>query len=142
MSDTTKADPVVRSEGMSDPKSQKFENIRGSVVVSGKVGGNVSNQVADSFNDATSQTDRIDLLALADELAQLRSAMREQSQQPGHDIATSEVARAEVAARGGDKPALFQHLRDAGEWALDIAKLVGVPVAIEALKAALGLKQA
>lgn len=127
---------------MANPKSQNFENIKGSVVVSGKVGGNVSNQVASSFNGSTGQDELLDLLALADELAKLRSAMREQSQQPGHDIATSEVARAEVAARAGDNPTLFQHLRNAGEWALDIAKLIGVPVAIEALKAALGIKQA
>jgi hypothetical protein len=77
---------------------------------------------------------------LADELSRLRQAMRQHATEGTHDIATAEVAKAENAAKEQDKPKLMEHLKAAGNWALDIASKIGVPVAIEALKHALGVK--
>ena len=47
--------------------------------------------------------------------------------------------RAEVAAKNGDGPKALEHLQNAGQWALDVALKIGVPVAIAALKTALGV---
>ena len=51
---------------------------------------------------------------------------------------TAELAKAGDAAKQGDGPKVLGHLARAGEWALQIAVAIGVPVAVKALEAALG----
>jgi hypothetical protein len=88
------------------------------------------------WNHASSS---IDLSILANELTQLRTKLKEQSTEPEHDVAVGEIACAEVAANKGDGPTVMKHLAKAGKWALDVATKIGIPVAAEALKKAIGL---
>jgi hypothetical protein len=81
----------------------------------------------------------IDLEALARELTQLRSAMRQEATAPEHDVAIGEVAAAEAAATEGDGSKALQHLRNAGKWAWNVATQIGVSTASAALKISLGL---
>ncbi len=52
--------------------------------------------------------------------------------------AIDKVAEAERAAGQGDGPTVLAHLKAAGKWTLGIAERVGVPVAVEVLKRAIG----
>jgi hypothetical protein len=91
-------------------------------------------QVWDSSSDQIG-----DLTRLADELEQLRAALREQARTVEEDSVVGEVAQAEVAAKEGQGPRTLEHLSRAGEWALDMAKSIGATVAAAAIRAALGL---
>lgn len=84
-----------------------------------------------------SQSD-IDLGRLSSELATLRKAMRKEAEEPSHDKAVAEIGSAEEAAQKGEGPVVLQHLKNAGQWALDVATKIGVSVASEALKKSLG----
>lgn len=81
----------------------------------------------------------IDAKALAKELSELRSAMRQQATDPEHDAALGHVASAETAADSGDGVKVLEHLKMAGRWALDVASNIGARVAAAAIKAAMGL---
>lgn len=80
-----------------------------------------------------------DLSKLADELALLRQAMKQEGTLPEHDIALGAVAAAERATREGDTASAASHLKSAGRWCLDIAGKIGVSVASEAIKSALSI---
>jgi uncharacterized protein YjbI with pentapeptide repeats len=80
----------------------------------------------------------IDLPRLADELARLRTAMKQEADGTDeHDEAIGAVAAAGKAAGQGDGPAALQHLKSAGKWTLGVAEKIGVAVAVEALKRAM-----
>ena len=81
----------------------------------------------------------IDFTQLASELSRLRQEMKKEAVDPEHDMAVSDVAKAEQAAKAGDSSQVVQHLKSAGKWALDIATKIGTTVAAEVLKGALGL---
>ena len=81
----------------------------------------------------------IDLPKLAEELGRLREAMKsEATGTREQDKAIGAVADAEEAAAKGDGSAAVQYLKSAGKWTLGIAEKIGVAVATEALKKALG----
>ncbi|HEX3148357.1 MAG TPA: hypothetical protein VHR66_09760 [Gemmataceae bacterium] len=80
----------------------------------------------------------LNLEALASELSRLRTSMKEVAASPEQDSAIGEVAAAEVAARKGDGAGMLSRLAGAGQWALDVATKIGVSVASEALKKAIG----
>jgi len=82
---------------------------------------------------------QIDLAQLVNELSTLRSKLKEEATEPEHDSAIGEVASAEISAKEGDGPTTLEHLAKAGKWVLAVAKKIGVPIAVAALKAALGL---
>jgi hypothetical protein len=80
-----------------------------------------------------------DLPRLAQELAQLRSVMKAEAEgTTEQDEAIGAVAAAEKAAGRGDGTAALQRLKAAGKWSLGIAEKIGVSVATEAIKAAMG----
>ena len=79
-----------------------------------------------------------DLKALADALSTLREAVSLPAS-ADEAIAYGALAEAERAAEAGDEEATAGALRRAGRWALDQAVAVGVPVATEALRRALGM---
>jgi hypothetical protein len=81
----------------------------------------------------------LDLNSLAEGLELLRKAMRQEAVAAEHDVAIGEVAAAQTAASAGDGPKAFEHLRNAGKWALDVSSKVGIGVATAALKSVLGL---
>ena len=77
----------------------------------------VGNEFVQLWNNKAAQD--IDLGALAQELARLRAALKEPAVEPEQDVALSEVAKAEMAAKANDGPRALQHLKAAGRWALD-----------------------
>jgi hypothetical protein len=81
----------------------------------------------------------VDLEQLANELSRLRQAMKKEGNQLEHDIAISDIAKAEQAAKTNNSAKVAEHLQSAGKWALDIASKIGVSLAIEALKQATGI---
>jgi hypothetical protein len=80
----------------------------------------------------------LNLAKLADDLARLRDAMAKESTSAEQFAAVGNVASAEVEARKEQGPTTLEYLSKAGRWALDVATKIGVPVAIEALKKAVG----
>jgi hypothetical protein len=92
-----------------------------------------------TFNQLWSQSAHsINLPALAAELTTLRQAMRKAAEEPFHDKAVVEIGEAQEAAQNQDSPRALQHLKNVGQWALDVATKIGVNLATEALKKALG----
>lgn len=81
----------------------------------------------------------VDLGALAPELATLRKALKDRSRNIEHDEAIGHVATAEKAAKKGDRAGVVAALKAAGKWVLNVAKDIGVPVAVEVLKRVSGI---
>jgi hypothetical protein len=80
----------------------------------------------------------LDLPRLAEELARLRAALRQEGKgEPETDEAIGAVAAAEKAAKQGDEAGVLRYLKAAGAWTLGIAEKIGVRVVVEALKRAL-----
>lgn len=104
-----------------------------SVIIGGDVHGDVTNQPVSSDNLSD------DLMGLAEELAKLRVAMKQDGQTVDHDEAVVAVGKAEQAARSHDQAGVVHYLRSAGTWAFDVATKIGVNVAAEAIKKASGL---
>ena len=53
--------------------------------------------------------------------------------------ALTAVSEAEEAAEKGDGPTALERLKAAGQWTLDVATRVGIPVAQKAIQTAMGL---
>jgi hypothetical protein len=81
----------------------------------------------------------IDLSELAMELTELGLKLKEEATEPEHEFLIGAIASAERFAREKNGPKALEYLSKAGKWTLDIATQIGVPVATEALKKALGL---
>lgn len=93
-----------------------------------------------TFNQIWNQNaNDIDLNELIKELSVLRKQLKIEATEPEHDSAVGAVASAEVAAQNGDGAKVLEHLATAGKWVLDVAQKLAIPVAIAALKSALGL---
>lgn len=79
-----------------------------------------------------------DLGTLQGELAKLRVALQAEAQDVDQAIALGDAARAEKALAAGNGPAMFEHLRHAGPWALNVCSNTrGVDQATKALRLAL-----
>lgn len=100
----------------------------------GAVGDNAqaSNNTFNTWNAAGG-----DLNQLAKELALLRAELAKIAKEPEHFESAAAIAKAEAAAEQGDGSTAFEHLKNAGSWALDIAKSIGIPIAIKALMTAM-----
>lgn len=81
----------------------------------------------------------VDLSALAAQLGSLKQAMKADVQDTSHFEATAEISAAEDAAKKNDGSTAFAKLKAAGTWAFETATKIGVSVAAEALKKAIGL---
>jgi len=81
----------------------------------------------------------IDLQKLTDELALLRTKLRETSSEPKYDIAVGKIAAAEAEAKSGNGAGVLQHLRDVSSWVLQFAKDVGVNLVAEVLKISMSI---
>jgi len=82
----------------------------------------------------------VDLVSLADQLSQLRAAMRKEAVDPEHDNSVAAIGGAEKSARAGDTTNVVKYLGLAGKWALDAATKLGTDVAVEAIKQSMGLE--
>jgi hypothetical protein len=65
--------------------------------------------------------------------------MKSEAEDTGHYEAIAAISAAEDAAKNGDQTTTLAKLRAAGSWALDVATKIGVSIASEALKKAIGL---
>jgi hypothetical protein len=81
----------------------------------------------------------IDMKTLADQLGELIGRLKAEAGEPDQYSALSEVSYAAQAAKNDDKAGTMQHLKAAGKWVLGVAQKIGVPVAVAALKGALGV---
>lgn len=118
------------------------ENTVGDSYTTGQAGtvGPKSRATNMTFNQVWQQAaDKFDLNELKLELAQLRKAMKEQSDEPDKDLAIAAVASAEIAAGTNNGTEAIGHLAKAGKWALTVATTIGAGVAVAALKVALGI---
>ncbi|MGR0482952.1 MAG: pentapeptide repeat-containing protein [Candidatus Electronema sp. V4] len=68
------------------------------------------------------------------DLSRLHEEMQRSAKTPEQRAAAEDVAKAAQAAREKDEPAMWQHLKKTGRFALDCAKTVGTDVAAEYLK--------
>ena len=95
--------------------------------------GHVFNQVWDKHKS------ELDLATLSAEIAELRIEVRRRATGAAdEDVALGALANAEIAAKDGDGPGTLEHLRRAGKWIIDVARDIGVSVAVKALESAIG----
>ncbi len=97
--------------------------------------------MVNTWNDVKAE---IPLDELAKQLATLREAVKTTELDPStteedRDIAVGQLRQAEKAAENDDGPGALAHLKTAGAWLLKVTTSVGVPIAIAAIKAALGI---
>lgn len=83
--------------------------------------------------------DKLDLPQLAKDLQRLHEVLEREATEPTQKLAIAAVAAAEQSARQEDGPKVIEYLKIAGTWALKIAEEIGVGVATNAIKAALGM---
>lgn len=93
-----------------------------------------------TFQQIGSQIEKLGLEQLAEELSKLRQAMKQQATEAEHDIAVSDIAKAEQAAKSKEPSKVAGYLKSAGSWTVEIASKIGVPLAVEAIKQAAGMK--
>jgi len=123
---------VIQPEGII--MGDKYETGQGVVGPGAMAVGNTFSQLW------IQQGGEIDLPQLSTELQELRQkAKATSSGEVEQDLAIGALASAEKAAAAGDGPKALDYLRQAGQWILDLAKSIGVPVATKALQAAMGL---
>jgi uncharacterized protein YjbI with pentapeptide repeats len=71
---------------------------------------------------------------VVNDLFRLHEEMRNKAETPKQQAAAEDIAKAEQAARQQDEQTMQQHLKNAGQWALDCAQKVGTDVLTEYLK--------
>lgn len=90
------------------------------------------------------QNNSINLQSLSNELRTLREEMAREAMKPGtnqahHFAEIAAVAAAEEEASSGKGAKALEYLSKAGQWTLEVASKIGVPIAIEAIKKSIGL---
>ncbi len=75
---------------------------------------------------------------MAKELAKLRGTLHQEASKGDEYRALAAVSEAEEAAEKGDGPSALERLSAGGQWVLDVATRIGIPVAQKAIQAALG----
>lgn len=101
----------------------------------GAVGRNAKAQHM-SFQQVWTTLD-IDVDKLADELGQLRAAIRSAGDSVEHDVAAGQIAAAEQAARSKDGGKALSLLKGTGKWVFEIANRIGASVAADVITAAM-----
>ncbi|MGB2862610.1 MAG: hypothetical protein WBC05_04720 [Sedimentisphaerales bacterium] len=77
----------------------------------------------------------VNLQVLANELELIRKKIASQAGDSAEAaVAGGEIAKAELAAKKDDGPSVMQHLKSAGNWALDFATSVGSSLVAEVIK--------
>lgn len=116
-------------------KPFQAKNIKNSVVVGGSVNGSISN-----FSQENIEASSPDEIArLIEEISKLRQSMNQGAKTADESIAASEVAKAEKSLSKNDIPSALKHIKAAGNWALDTAQKIGIPIAVEFIKRALAI---
>ena len=77
---------------------------------------------------------------LARDLHTLLKTLKDEATEPEHYDVLKAVAIAEKEAKDGKQPSALRSIsKEAGKWVIDIAGKIGVSVATEALKKAIGM---
>ncbi len=93
-----------------------------------------------SFTQVWNQLEgKVDLAKLAGDLAVLQKEMERSAIEPAEKLAVGAIAAAEQSARQKDGPKVMEYLKTTGKWALSVSQKIGVSLATEALKSAIGL---
>lgn len=112
--------------------SVKLGNVTGSTIVTGSVGGNITNVM----NEAKSANE-FDFVRLAQELLILREALQKEADTDEKMIAIGNITQAKQSADKKDFSETLKYLSGIGKWALSIAEKIGIPLALEAIKKAM-----
>jgi hypothetical protein len=126
----------------SDTRKQFMEVIMGNKInlsnsTVGVIGDHAQNvTVTQAWNNFSSN---INLVELADQLRRLGEALGNEAKEPSQKLAVGAIAAAEQSARDKDGPKVLEYLKTAGKWAFDVAEKIGVELAKDAIKVALGL---
>ncbi|HZH25673.1 MAG TPA: hypothetical protein VEY95_00665 [Azospirillaceae bacterium] len=103
------------------------------------VGRNIDAKNQQNTQHNQAQVASADMEKLAEELRQLAEALRRQAATPEQEVAAEQVDAASKAASEGNPNKISVYLKNAGSWALDVAKGIGIPLAVAALKRQIGL---
>ncbi len=93
----------------------------------------------DNREARASSADAGELTKLAAELGRLRQALEAGASGPDEHAAAEAVGAAAEAAAQHDEPTMREYLAKAGQWALDAATRLGLPIAQAAIMRGLGL---
>jgi hypothetical protein len=116
--------------------------IMGDVYSAGQVAAQGPNSQASSnvFQQVWSQNqEKIDVNALHNELSKLRNTLKESANSPEEIVELSAIAEAEIAAKNGEGPKIFEYLSKAGKWSLNVAEQIGVEIAAAVIRQSLGI---
>jgi hypothetical protein len=92
-----------------------------------------------NFNQTWNELARaVDVTSLVPELSKIVEVARQRASTPEQFDELSAVSKAISEGNKGNNTGLIERLTKAGKWTLDIAKEIGVSVAAEAIKKALG----
>jgi hypothetical protein len=104
----------------------EFYNVSGQA---GAVGPNAKSE-GDIFMQVGVDSDA-DLTVLAEQLQHVRMAMKDRlttGSTAEQDEQVGQVAKAEIAAAKGDRASVMEHLKEAGTWAVDVARETGAEI--------------
>ena len=102
----------------------------------------IGKQATASQNEVRHWGPDINLADLTDQLAQLRAALDGLPPSPERDVIKGSVGKAEIASNSGDGTAAagaLKELKPFGSKVLEIAQKIGIPVAVAAIKSAIGV---
>lgn len=106
----------------------------------GAVGPNAKSE-NNTFIQSVHPDQQVDLGLVAVQLQIVRMAMKDHlalGSTAEQDEQVGQIAKAQLAAEKGDDPAVMQHLKNAGTWALDVAKEVGAEIVAKLLAHLIG----
>jgi hypothetical protein len=92
-----------------------------------------------STNIQATNIDHIDLGALTEQLETLQNRVAQMPDSPEKEQASTALAEAKTAAAEDNRSKILSALKSGGTWLLGVAKEIGVPLAISAIKVAIGL---
>ncbi len=102
--------------------------------------GDLYNQWSQSGGDKNLENLAKELKVLQAELTKLRAASADDATTDTvKEAASAAITEAAAAALQGDGKTAFTYLSKAGTWAFEVAKTIAVPVALAALKTAIGI---
>jgi len=136
---------LLEIDGIEEPKQRRatMEVIMGDkYVVHGQAAavGRAARAEGNTFQQIYQEAaGELDLPQLAKALAELRGTLQREASNAEKYRALTAVSEAEEAAEKGDGPTALERLKAAGQWTLDVATRVGIPVAQKAIQAAMGL---
>lgn len=127
-----------RGPGVHVDKVEKMEfyNVSGQA---GAVGPSARSE-GDIFIQLGMESDT-DLAALAEQLRIVRLAMKDQlatGSTAEQDEQVGQVAKAEIAAAKGDKAGVMAHLKEAGTWAVVVAREAGAEIVAKLIEHYIG----